>query len=78
MDFTVLAQGIPFVHAGEDLLRTKQMDRNSYDSGDWFNRIDFSGATNHWGGGVPPASDNEANWPLIAPRLAGLPAPDAG
>jgi pullulanase/glycogen debranching enzyme len=78
MDFTVLAQGVPFVHAGEDLLRTKQMDRNSYDSGDWFNRIDFSGATNHWGGGVPPSPENTANWPLIKPRLAGLPAPAAG
>ena len=43
MDFTVLAQGVPFVHAGEDLLRSKSMDRNSYDSGDWFNRVDFSG-----------------------------------
>jgi pullulanase-type alpha-1,6-glucosidase len=77
MDFTVLAQGVPFVHAGEDLLRTKQMDRNSYDSGDWFNRVDFSGTTNHWGGGVPPAPDNEANWGLIKPRLARLPAPSA-
>ena len=32
-----------FWHAGIDLLRSKSLDRNSYDSGDWFNRIDWSG-----------------------------------
>ena len=31
-------QGPPFWHAGNDLLRSKSLDRNSYDSGDWFNR----------------------------------------
>ena len=36
-----LAQGIPFFQAGDDLLRSKDMDNNSYNSGDWFNDIDF-------------------------------------
>jgi pullulanase-type alpha-1,6-glucosidase len=70
------AQGVPFLHAGQDMLRSKSMDRNSYDSGDWFNRLDFTYQTNNWGVGLPPAPDNEANWPLIQPRLANLPAPE--
>ena len=26
----VLAQGVPFVHAGDELLRSKSLDRDSY------------------------------------------------
>ncbi|MFL0804047.1 MAG: pullulanase-type alpha-1,6-glucosidase [Agarilytica sp.] len=56
------AQGIPFYHAGQDMLRSKSTDRNSYDSGDWFNFLDFSYSDNGWGRGLPPRSDNETNW----------------
>ena len=70
IDYTVLSQGIPFVHAGMELLRSKSMDRNSYDSGDWFNRLDFTGQANNWGVGLPPKADNGDNWPLIKPLLA--------
>jgi pullulanase len=70
MDLTVLAQGVPFLHAGIDMLRSKSMDRDSFDSGDWFNRLDFTYESNNWGVGLPVASKNEANWPLIGPRLA--------
>ena len=41
---TALAQSPSFWHAGNDLLRSKSLDRNSYDSGDWFNRVDWSDA----------------------------------
>ncbi|RYF04574.1 MAG: DUF3372 domain-containing protein [Oxalobacteraceae bacterium] len=30
------SQGIAYFHAGQDILRSKSLDRNSYDSGDWF------------------------------------------
>jgi pullulanase-type alpha-1,6-glucosidase len=70
LDFTLLAQGIPFLHAGEEILRSKSMDRNSYNSGDWFNKLDWTYASNNFGVGLPPAGENEANWPLIGPRLA--------
>lgn len=50
-----LSQGPSFWHAGADLLRSKSLDRNSYDSGDWFNRIDWTGASNTFGSGLPPA-----------------------
>ena len=70
LDLVMLAQGVPFFHAGSDLLRSKSMDRDSYDSGDWFNRLDFTYASNNWGVGLPVADKNEQNWPIIQPLLA--------
>jgi pullulanase len=60
-----LAQGIPFFHAGDDLLRSKSFDRNSYNSGDWFNRLDWTYQTNNFAVGLPPEWDNRADWPLM-------------
>jgi pullulanase/glycogen debranching enzyme len=65
----MLAQGVPFLHAGQDMLRSKSGDSNSFDSGDWFNLLDFSYESNGWARGLPPAWDNEANWPWIGPLL---------
>ncbi|KDO47573.1 hypothetical protein CISIN_1g0020791mg, partial [Citrus sinensis] len=62
--------GIPFFHCGDEILRSKSLDRDSYNSGDWLNRIDFSYNSNNWGVGLPPKEKNEKNWPLIRPRLA--------
>ncbi len=36
------SQGIPFLHAGVEFLRTKQNDENSYQSGDAINQLDWS------------------------------------
>jgi pullulanase-type alpha-1,6-glucosidase len=66
----VLAQGVPFLHAGQDLLRSKSLDRNSFDSGDWFNHLDFSMRGNGWGRGLPPKWDNAASWPVQRELLA--------
>ncbi|HEV7672678.1 MAG TPA: pullulanase-type alpha-1,6-glucosidase [Thermoanaerobaculia bacterium] len=65
-----LGQGIPFFHAGVDLLRSKSLDRDSYNSGDWFNKIDWTYATNNWGVGLPPAEKNQGNWPVMRSLLA--------
>ncbi|MEU4601801.1 pullulanase-type alpha-1,6-glucosidase [Kribbella sp. NPDC023972] len=67
---TALAQTPSFWHAGADLLRSKSLDRNSYDSGDWFNMLDWTGADNGFGHGLPPKPDNEAKWPFMKPLLA--------
>ncbi|MCU1430907.1 MAG: alpha,6-glucosidase, pullulanase-type [Actinotalea sp.] len=67
---TALAQTPSFWHAGTDLLRSKSLDRNSYNSGDWFNHLDLSGQDNGFGRGLPPAADNEAKWPYQQPLLA--------
>jgi pullulanase len=64
-----LAQGLPFFHAGGEILRSKAMDADSYDSGDWFNRVDWSLATNHWGMGLPGAEKNRDRWDVIRPLV---------
>lgn len=64
-----LSQGIPFFTAGDDMLRSKSFDKDSYDSGDWFNRLDFTYTDNGFGSGLPIADKNQDNWPLQAPLL---------
>ncbi|NDJ61581.1 MAG: DUF3372 domain-containing protein, partial [Chloroflexi bacterium] len=79
LSIVALSQGVPFFHAGDDMLRSKSLDGNSYDSGDWFNRLDFTYQTNNWAVGLPPAWDNEGKWDVTAPLLetaALVPAPD--
>jgi len=70
LDLVMLGQGVPFFHAGDDVLRSKSLDRNSYNSGDWFNQLDFAYQTNSWAVGLPPAGDNADKWPVIQPLLA--------
>ena len=67
---TALAQTPSFWHAGTDLLRSKSLDRNSYNSGDHFNELDWSGQSNNFGVGLPPAADNEDSWDIMGPLLA--------
>jgi pullulanase-type alpha-1,6-glucosidase len=68
------SQGVAYFHAGQDILRSKSLDRNSYDSGDWFNRIDWGYQSNHFGSGLPPRRDNFGpqgrDWALARERLA--------
>ncbi|MCA2998649.1 MAG: DUF3372 domain-containing protein [Rhodocyclaceae bacterium] len=63
------SQGIAYFHAGGELLRSKSLDKNSFDSGDWFNRIDWSGRDNYFGTGLPPRKDNAGDYVYIQPRL---------
>jgi pullulanase/glycogen debranching enzyme len=66
----VLAQGVPFFHAGQEILRSKSLDRDSYNAGDWFNKLDYSYASNNFGVGLPMAGANQDNWALMSPILA--------
>ncbi|MCA0936801.1 pullulanase-type alpha-1,6-glucosidase [Vibrio alginolyticus] len=61
----MLGQGIPFIHMGSELLRSKSMQRDSYDSGDWFNRVFFDGSDNNWNVGLPREDKDGDNWELI-------------
>ncbi|CAM2976792.1 pullulanase-type alpha-1,6-glucosidase [Actinomyces slackii] len=64
-----LGQSPSFWAAGAELLRSKSLDRDSYDSGDHFNAIDFTGQGNGFGRGLPPAFRNERTWWAQGPLL---------
>ncbi len=67
---TMFSQGIPYFHAGVDTLRSKSLDRNSYDAGDWFNRLDWSYQDNFFATGLPMKADNQDSWTVMKPLLA--------
>ncbi|MDX3112573.1 pullulanase-type alpha-1,6-glucosidase [Streptomyces scabiei] len=70
MATAALSQGPALSQAGTDLLRSKSLDRNSFDSGDWFNAIHWNcAAGNGFGRGLPPAADNASKWPYAKPLL---------
>lgn len=70
LSIVALGQGIPFFHAGCEMLRSKSGDADSYNSGDHFNRLDFTFRDNNWGAGLPPAEKNRNAWGFWGPRLA--------
>ncbi|MFF3892060.1 pullulanase-type alpha-1,6-glucosidase [Streptomyces sp. NPDC001812] len=73
MATATLSQGPALSQAGTDLLRSKSLDRNSYDSGDWFNAIHWNcAAGNGFGRGLPPAADNADKWPHAKPLLGAV------
>jgi len=64
-----LGHGVPLFHAGDEVLRSKSLDRDSYNSGDWFNLLDYSGETSAFGAGLPPWGKNHTKWELMKPLL---------
>ncbi|MGV9286060.1 pullulanase-type alpha-1,6-glucosidase [Streptomyces sp. NPDC003719] len=75
MATAALSQGPALSQAGTDLLRSKSLDRNSFDSGDWFNAIHWNCADgNGFGRGLPPAADNKDKWSYAAPLLTSVTA----
>lgn len=74
----MLGQGIPFIHMSSERLRSKSMQRDSYDSGDWYNRVLFDRTDNNWNVGLPREDKDGANWDLIKTIIADPTAkPDA-
>ncbi|NQZ23382.1 MAG: pullulanase-type alpha-1,6-glucosidase [Colwellia sp.] len=70
LSFALFAQGIPFIHMGTELLRSKGFLRDSYDYGDWFNKVDFSKQDNNYNIGLPPAEKDQQNWQIISDVIA--------
>ncbi|WP_320822788.1 pullulanase-type alpha-1,6-glucosidase [Reinekea sp.] len=66
----LMVQGVPFFHMGSDLLRSKSMQRDSYDSGDWFNSVDFSAQESGWARGLPRQDKDGGNWGLVREAFA--------
>src|SRR5699024_10634162 len=74
-----LGQSPSFWAGGTDLMRSKSLDRDSYNSGDHFNTIDWTEQTNGFGSGLPPEEKNEEAWGLMGPMLedpAKTPSPE--
>ncbi|MFD3500510.1 pullulanase-type alpha-1,6-glucosidase [Streptomyces sp. NPDC058678] len=73
MATATLSQGPALSQAGTDLLRSKSLDRNSYDSGDWFNAVHWDCRDgNGFGRGLPMAADNASKWPYAKPLLGAV------
>ncbi len=70
MAINAFSQGVAYYHAGIDTLRSKSLDKNSFNSGDWFNRIDWTYQDNYFGTGLPQSDDNGKDWALLKPYLA--------
>jgi pullulanase-type alpha-1,6-glucosidase len=71
MATATLSQGPSLSQAGTDLLRSKSLDRNSFDSGDWFNAIHWNCTDgNGFGRGLPMAADNQSKWSYAKPLLS--------
>jgi pullulanase-type alpha-1,6-glucosidase len=68
LSIDALSQGLPFFHAGIDLLRSKSFERDSYNSGDWFNKLFFNYEENNFGVGLP--LEGQGDFPLMEPLLA--------
>ncbi|MEU6858248.1 pullulanase-type alpha-1,6-glucosidase [Glycomyces sp. NPDC046736] len=83
MATAVLSQGTGFSTAGSELLRSKSLDRDSYDSGDWFNAIrwdctgtqGFGPSSNGFDAGLPPAWTSQEKWPYAEAAIAAVDAP---
>jgi pullulanase-type alpha-1,6-glucosidase len=63
----LLSQSPAFFTAGDEILRSKSLDSNTYNSGDHFNAIDWSMESNVFGSGLPVTGINtQAAAPLLA------------
>ena len=74
-----LGQSPSFWAGGTDLMRSKSLDRDSYDSGDHFNAIDWTEQDSGYANGLPPEGKNGEAWDLMVPMLedpAKNPAPE--
>ncbi len=69
LGLTLFSQGVAFIEGGSELMRSKSGDVDSYDSGDWFNIIDWSFENNNWAKGLPPSFKNYSDWSFWYPRL---------
>ncbi|NHB60034.1 pullulanase-type alpha-1,6-glucosidase [Photorhabdus sp. RW14-46] len=62
---TFLGQGLAFAQHGSELLRSKSFTRDSYNSGDWFNRVSYTYQDNNYDVGMPDQRVDGENYALI-------------
>jgi pullulanase len=68
LSIVMFSQGVPFFHAGDDILRSKSFNPNSYNSGDWYNKLDWTYESDNWGVGLP--LEGTGQWDIYKPLLA--------
>lgn len=66
---TIFSQGAVFIEGGSEILRSKSGDVDSYNSGDWFNHLNWNLEDNNWAKGLPPSFKNYNDWNFWSPRL---------
>lgn len=64
-----LSQSPSFWASGTEMLRSKSLDRDSFNSGDYYNAIDWTMHDNGFGHGLPVKSKNGAAWDHMCPLL---------
>ncbi|MCC8422028.1 pullulanase-type alpha-1,6-glucosidase [Photorhabdus thracensis] len=62
---TFLGQGLAFAQHGSELLRSKSFTRDSYNAGDWFNRVSYTYQDNNYDVGMPGLRNDGGNYALI-------------
>ncbi len=72
----MLGQGTVFDQQGSELLRSKSFERDSYDSGDWYNKVDYTKAGNNFDVGLPRKDKDESNYDLIKQVKPSVVKPD--
>ncbi|PHM39483.1 pullulanase [Xenorhabdus mauleonii] len=60
-----LGQGLAFDQQGSELLRSKSFTRDSYNAGDWFNRVSYDYRDNNYDVGLPEYGNDGVNYSLI-------------
>ena len=68
LSVVMFSQGVPFFHAGDDILRSKSFNPNSYNSGDWYNKLDWTYESDNFGVGLP--LEGTGQWDIYKPLLA--------
>jgi pullulanase-type alpha-1,6-glucosidase len=68
LSVVMFSQGVPFFHAGDDILRSKSFDPDSYNSSDWYNKLDWTYESNNFGVGLPIKGTGQ--WDIYKPLLS--------
>lgn len=70
LSFILFSQGIPFIEGGTEILRSKNGDVDSYDSGDYYNALNLNLQSNNWNRALPPEWKNGEEWNFWSSRIA--------
>lgn len=70
LSFILFSQGIPFIEGGSEILKSKNGDIDSYDSGDYYNALNLNLDGNNWNRALPPEWKNGTEWIFWSSRIA--------